>query len=918
MEDSVIIPSTFNLLSSICSKQKAHKEALIWTAMEIINTKKDSRNKVFCKWIKIKAASKEDSSPEIQEFTIISVIKTIPKEYKCYVEHIQTREAQIELLISELEMYHAKWKSKVPMMSSFRHICQIGDKRTIMKIFVNVFTDEEIRVHAEVLNLVKNIFDELENSPKNRCDQTLMLYFSFYCFFLHKNQTIAMISKNLEEMEKVTKLTNKSDLIVDVTPSDAFDSCDIVSVYENLKVTGEKLKNLEKSLQILETIVASNPNPTLFKDVEPRKVYELVKNLTMEFVLHSDGYNSFRSLLLAFSVAEFINDKCLILECDGFLHRFLFFLKEGTNREEIICDLEKNAQSYKNLLQYYMNLSYFHVFHRNISLAYQYYKKAKFFWDSLKKENEKNLWSLEASMELLLYNLLDVAKAMNFEMEMKFSYGPLIKAYNMIVTRYTSESQWTTYSMIILMEIFNNLVKMYHDLKMPREVRYFGKQSLILAQQHVIPIHSAKMLCYLAYADLWSERLDDCRVKVDGISDILLLDKTQKGPKIIDQKRYLAVPSVDDIMEGINEIMLDTPAQSSYNASSPSSPVLQCQTYKCPLFMSHTLCDCFHCTSLECHKTVLSFYHLEALWYMHKGQITLAGSFFKGVFKLHESLSYKRKDTAEIFHNRLRKYSNLSQDFLKYDLENTISCDEIKIGASVSYIKFLVSSGAKEAAEKFCENALKKFTSAKIQFPHLYTEILLQKIGLICGRRENGKINLQPANDETDLKVKTPEACVKNILIPKINSPRKKKFLPPKVIKFTLTDSELSVTPSKAKDNSTFARTPKAKIIPPSLRNIETPKLNTRSRNNIFSEDNKKTTASEDNQDRTAKMDENQQSLLSEASSKHSATVLEDKTKLLTSRLRKKNVSENNSSDTSNVTGEKDVQPVRRSRRNRT
>lgn len=450
--------------------------------------------------------------------------------------------------------------------------------------------------------------------------------------------------------------------------------------------------------------------------------------------------------------------------------------------------------------------------------------------------------------------------------------------------------------MQLLLDILETLIEVYFDLRMPREVRCFGKYSLTITQQHVIPVLSAKLLSYLAYADLWCERFDDCRVKLNGISDILLLNETERCNKNMKQKFKMTVTSVDDIMEGISEIMLDPPVTFNFQTS-PASPVLQVQGFRSPFFVNHTVCKCLHCTSLECQQTVLTSYHLEALWYMHKKQITISDNFFKGLFKLYEILSVKEKEIRKVFENYVIQYSGKFFVFTKKTIQNASTFEEIQIRASVSYVKFLTSSGAREAAEKYLDIALKDLTKVKMFYPNFYGEMLLQKIGLICEKNTKTCMieeKIKQGVNNHDLKIKTPEGRTLDNSLPKIKSPKVKRFLPAKLLKFDLeAESESSATPSRSLENSkTSARTPRTRDLPPSLRNINTPnfKTPTLSKARIFAPDSKSVKVKTD---------------------------LDEKTKQLTSRLQKK-ISSDNSSAEIEKEEEKKSPPIRRSRRKKT
>ncbi|KAL3278337.1 hypothetical protein HHI36_013668 [Cryptolaemus montrouzieri] len=423
---------------------------------------------------------------------------------------------------------------------------------------------------------------------------------------------------------------------------------------------------------------------------------------------------------------------------------------------------------------------------------------------------------------------MHASQVMKSNVEMEFSFGPLMKAYDLIVEKYTTASEWGPQALILLFEVLETLVKLYHELKMPREVRCFGKQTLTLAQQHVISVRSAKILTYLAYADFRSERLYDARVKLDGISEILLLENGRRDHDLHQKEnKCLGISTMNDITQGIQEIMLDNPNPSAFNIkSSPSSPVFMGEPYRSPSFLKHKSCTCFQCTSAEYFQVAISRFHLEALWYMHKKQITLSNNFFRGTTEFCKELMSKQPVLSLI---------TLQSSMLKslkggIDLKHIYSSEEYNYQCSLDHIKFLQTSGAVEAAKKCNKDLVDALKAKKSFYPNLFAEALLQRLGLIYQRKQMVQtVQISLNNVSNDYKFKTPEKTRPLVIKPKSNSPKIKRILPPKVIKFNLADVDCGTsTPAKSiKEYKTPSKSAKNKILPPSLREIKTPLMKT-------------------------------------------------------------------------------------------
>lgn len=112
----------------------------------------------------------------------------------------------------------------------------------------------------------------------------------------------------------------------------------------------------------------------------------------------------------------------------------------------------------------------------------------------------------------------------------------------------------TTFVTCTLLEVAQYITRFYFWLRLPREVRCYGRDSLELAQELVVPLRVADLLIYIANADTLSSRFDECQTKLHGLSNILCLNGNGFTPIECknEKKPMLKVPdiAVEYVTEG--------------------------------------------------------------------------------------------------------------------------------------------------------------------------------------------------------------------------------------------------------------------------------------------------------------------------------------------------------------------------------
>lgn len=314
----------------------------------------------------------------------------------------------------------------------------------------------------------------------------------------------------------------------------------------------------------------------------------------------------------------------------------------------------------------------------------------------------------------------------------------------------------------------------YRWLNLPRELRCYNRELVILAQKQLVPIRAAHFLILLAHADLFSARIDDCQVKIDGLSSILCFEKQNrahwKKKKTIDCAKDTDHCDVGNLISPFKEICLDVPIQTKYaNVGSPTLPV---EPFKMPSFVNHSAgCGCFFCSCTEYQELLIMKVHLDALINLHRDNgVSSSLHYFSGILNMHSRF--------------LNKYFSSTGNVLQLYVDNCyiqdISCtyddDETLCSVLLDYSKTLLLAGRRDEAVKVTNELCEVMSKRKLQNAYLYNEIVLHKLNLISFSEHNASADNNIAESaETDVKnigeCKTPESKVTRVTLRQTYSP---------------------------------------------------------------------------------------------------------------------------------------------------
>lgn len=232
-----------------------------------------------------------------------------------------------------------------------------------------------------------------------------------------------------------------------------------------------------------------------------------------------------------------------------------------------------------------------------------------------------------------------------------------------------------------LIQASEELIKLYHHWKCPREVRVYAKEILILTQKLVLPIPAATFLMYLAHSDLLLNYQDDCQVKIRDMASILNLDKITDNP----EKTYL-------------------------KQHSASSPGLQTQSFCIPSTAFHkNTCDCFYCECYMYQILVLEKNRLSALMNIQENNVTITEDIFQGALTIYEYYSKRLSKKQDFVPDFLSSYGYILLNYSVHQWMTNNKCEALNLNTKLL-----------EYVEK-----------EKLKHLHLYNETLIQKLGYL-------------------------------------------------------------------------------------------------------------------------------------------------------------------------------------------
>lgn len=339
----------------------------------------------------------------------------------------------------------------------------------------------------------------------------------------------------------------------------------------------------------------------------------------------------------------------------------------------------------------------------------------------------------------------------------------------------------------------------YKHLRLPREVRCYSKESVILAQKYLLPMRTAQFLSLLAFTDLLDRQYMDCEVKLSGLLKILGASNSQ----------HLAIPVINVTScqeDAKSEITCDTenntffqtvlhvstPEPQRITSSELGSPNLRKNTFVLPDFVSHARnCDCYICRNYEYQKLIFDTVHLESLINFYQGDRKQAENFFNGGILLHKKLQSRIQSTNPIDFIKSTKFiftrlcRNISTNYCCFLLD---------------YSYFLIQQLDLQNASHILDNITSNNEHLKFTSFAFWNEVALQKANISIKKEillfnEKQQENIEPpllvVSDATIVST-TPENKVSKNAITICKSPgiKSKTNKHVKKIQFDLSDSD--------------------------------------------------------------------------------------------------------------------------------
>ncbi|XP_044261931.1 uncharacterized protein LOC123009588 [Tribolium madens] len=793
--NSSIINKTYpiaalQLISENYLKCQNYEKSLLFTSLSIIFG--GDRKSEIQRWILTKVEAKEHKAEsKIQQLTLISVLRKNENEIRSFLPKFD----KIELLEFELRSYSERWKSKISMCSVLDELSHLTEPVRIGKVITEIWAGGDLPVHETFPKILCHVIERFEKVRK--CSVLAHLY-----YLKHKYKVKESVLKHCEEMASTLNSVNEA------KPGyEPNDECDLVSSYESLKLSRYLvlIKDLEKSLDLCRKQFSntreqfSNSREQFSNTCEQfsnsreqfsniceqfsntceqfsnscEHFYRLLVNIGHEYSLHGDKLRALEAWQMAYDVAQKPVEK---LESIGFIIEFCDpsqpHIRKLIDEGEAQIECVKTQKQYNELITYLL-CKCEAFFDSNFEISYTAFNRIS----NLRKS----------------HNLSDILTAKYYMIEHKFltlpcDYGvqgheefSLVRIHQASykATAYFNQSRCTSFEMRIFFEIFENLARMYTDLRLPLQVRSLVKSPVIIAQKMLLPFRTAAILYYLAYADILTSRFDDARVKIRDFSDILGVRKSE-----LDLNKR-----IDELCEEL--VLLEVPSREAQSTET-GSPTFQTESFK-PVFLQHeTMCECYNCMSFEYREYVLKLGFLSGFLSLCEEKMTPAKDFFTNVVTTY-------KFTKNNHSSFIEKWSKKISTDLVPPLTSLL---ETYCLVLLSWSNCALKFGRVSSAEKMNKTVLKNLEPLTSKFPHLYYEALAQKLDIF--KFDNFEESHLQVEESEDLGVKTPENRVSKVVIsPNLVPKTVEKFrIKPKSLKF---DEDEDKEEEKAKKGPVLA-----------------------------------------------------------------------------------------------------------------
>ncbi|CAH0553351.1 unnamed protein product [Brassicogethes aeneus] len=753
--DHTFLQQTIEMLCTNLFSDNKFKLCLTLTALYNYLFNKKSEH-IFNYWIKAKNALKEVE--DVQKMTYVDALEKMQRYFPEFQVKIHLDNATKQrLLETELDSYTQKWRSKLPMMIVLKELEIVSSTDSIVDVALKAFGDCDSMAHKDLPKIIQSIIEKYEKKVKDEpC--TISNIKLAHLYFLHfsygfKNQ----IMENANDIEKALNVQDKLDEHNNVI--DPLLKCDVVSIYERLQLDKytKIIKYLNNSLKLLVTAISTNIN----KSCEYTGLYQLLLKLNFDFGLHMLSSGSVTALHYALKVAQKQKNIANIVEATSFIignldptKKSVINLIERSDKclEELKKD--KNMETKKIIINYLLSKCKCFMYHDH-KLAFDFYKEADGMINKYPKDPLLKIVNIK--LMLMKHKFIMFSCDMGIMDHKKEIISVLSKAvYLLNDADFSSQVPGKSHALIQKFEVYEELIKLYNELGMPRQVRCYGKYPLQLTQEMILPLRSVAFLSYLCISDIVTHNYDDCQVKINGIADILCLPKMAAVNSPMKPKVPVQNDGIDEVTYQMREIMLDAPV--NVPNITLTSPSFISDKFKEPFFTRHqNSCACFYCTTTEYQKFVFVKTNLDILLNIYKNNLSLTKDHLQGALNLYEL--FKFQYTEHVEKSLTSECKDLASTFDHHYLDTYMD-------VLLNYSTFLALIKNKKEALNVNKKVLSTLYQKKIQYTCLYDKALKQRLEYISVKQQiEEKEELSDTQGETVENSTTPKSIKPAFLI---------------------------------------------------------------------------------------------------------------------------------------------------------
>lgn len=396
-----------------------------------------SNQKDGTKWVCLKEANK--NIPDLQEVTMVSALQKYKKYTDCYIKIDLTKQMQEQLLIFELETYKVYWQSKVPMMAALRHLSKIGDPKNVAKTFISIWGECNLQYNPKVPTILLNITSAIEGL-KNKTPQ-ILIDLAYLLFIQHKFDLNQALTKNSQDIDKTFKLLDKENK----PPEEiAGKDPDFLTVHENLSI--EKYTKFLVKINKASTLIEANYKKL---DVDKEKLFQLLKLMGHEYMLHDQSIRSLQSWQLALGVAKMLKNDLFKLQAITFIIPLIDVQKDRKLVEEAEALLEtiRSPKTLQDIFQYYFAKSRA-FFLCDFRVAYDSFLALEPLIEEIERcggegqKNKQELLLLNAQYHFLHHKFITLPCSFKVVGHQKFSVVRIHEAQKEILAYYTHGGEW--------------------------------------------------------------------------------------------------------------------------------------------------------------------------------------------------------------------------------------------------------------------------------------------------------------------------------------------------------------------------------------------------------------------------------------------------------------------------------------------